>query len=119
MHLGPGEIDTAFDNGAVFQSDDHWHLAKNLRTGLQCDQGPFTSAVTSSAFLSAGTGGECSASRTGTSLFAAATRPWSDDDSVPFDLGVIADGAGRILQKVRPNSASVNKKPNPTLRANT
>jgi hypothetical protein len=45
--------------------------------------------------------------------------PWSDDGSVPFDLRVIADGTERILQKVRPNSASVNKKPNPALRANT
>src|SRR5215469_2760914 len=62
---------------------------------------------------------ECSASRTGTSLFAAKTRPWSDDGSVPFDLRVIADGTEPILQKVRPNSASVNKKPNPTLRENT
>jgi hypothetical protein len=52
--------------------------------------------------ISAGTGGECSASRTGTSLFAAKTRPWSDDGSVPFDLRVIADGTERILQKVRP-----------------
>jgi hypothetical protein len=52
-------------------------------------------------------------------LFAAKTRPWSDDGSVPFDLRVIAGGTERILQKVKPNWASVNKKPNPTLRANT
>src|ERR1700736_145290 len=40
-------------------------------------------------------------------LFAAKTRPWSDDGSVPFDLRVIAGGTERILQKVKPNWASV------------
>jgi hypothetical protein len=31
--IGPGEIDAAFDDGALLQFDDHWHLPKNLPAG--------------------------------------------------------------------------------------